>query len=414
MCYSIKYENVNAIPKMTEVLQNGRKSDNIGKDLLGVLEEINVSAFLDKWGPTSVIQIYDPEIDMKGIVVIDNIALGPACGGLRICPEVTPRMIFNSARSMTFTCALADVRLGGGASGIKASPSEINKSKFLHSFARLISSHIPEEYIVTPDKNMTKRDMAALVQELGDTRAATGKPESMGGIPYEIGVVGFGVSIAIEAFMACSQGNVKLPCAIPEVKVAIQGFGVVGSTISKFMTNKGAKVVAISDDWVTIHDPNGLDMEKVSKHVSADNEERSLKSCKGMKHLSIEDIIKVDCDIFIPTTGCPILTESNLDQFTAKCLVEGINSPINSIVDRALNNRGVTILPDVLTMAGGAISSYSECLRKSPELTFSTIESKVKEKTACVYDKSSSSDIPLRRTAIEMAKERILDATEVF
>jgi glutamate dehydrogenase (NAD(P)+) len=186
----------------------------------------------------------------------------------------------------------------------------------------------------------------------------------------------------------------------------------IGCTIAKYLANQGAKIVAISDDWCSIYDSRGIDINKVLKYSSATAEKHSLRHCKDAKVLAKEDIIKVDCNIFVPTTGNCVLTEENIRLLKSKCVVEGVNNPITAIADQMLHKKGILVLPDILTIAGGAISSYAEYNGNSCEMAFSLIESKIRETTSQVIHQSLESGIPLRRVAKEIARERILQAME--
>ena len=132
-----------------EMTHTGKRKGNneIDRDgLIKVLEETNVSAFLNGWGPINVIQVYDPDFNMQGILVLDNTALGPACGGIRISPIITPHQVFLNARKMTLSCALVNVKFGGAAAGIRANPFDVDKIKLIKSFARGVSPYVPDQY----------------------------------------------------------------------------------------------------------------------------------------------------------------------------------------------------------------------------------------------------------------------------
>ena len=159
-----------------EMINNKALNTNNDINLIKVLKDINVSAFLDSWGPLEVIQVYDPNINMQGILVIDNTVLGPGCGGIRISPTITPRLVFEQARKMTLTCALVDLNFGGAAAGIRANHFEINKKEFIRSFAKRVSPYVPGQYIARPDINITQEEMAVFSEEVGERRGATGKP----------------------------------------------------------------------------------------------------------------------------------------------------------------------------------------------------------------------------------------------
>lgn len=381
------------------------------EELLRVLEQTNVSAFFDGWGPANVIHVYDSEINMQGILVIDNTTMGPGCGCIGISPTVTPRQVFQNARKITLSCALVNINFGGAAAGIRADPLEVDKIQLIKTFARGVSPYVPDQYIAAPATSTGQVEMAAFAEEVGDRRGATGKPESMNGIPFELGVIGFGMGVAIEAAID-AQTSPSFPSHISDAKIAIQGFDSIGSALAKYLGNKGAKVVAIGDEHCAICDYKGININEILKHISGGGEKKSLRNCKDIRKLKREGIINVKCDIFVPTTGNKILTDENVKSLKARCVVEGINDPINSIADMFLQKRKVLVLPDILTICGGSLSSYAEHNRFSAERAFSLIESRIKDVTKQVIHRSIESVIPVRRIVKEIAKERILEATE--
>ncbi|GAH14283.1 unnamed protein product, partial [marine sediment metagenome] len=110
----------------------------------------DLNNLLDSWGPEEVIQVYDPNTGMQGFLVIDNTALGPGKGGIRISSTVTPLEVFGLARAMTWKCALADIPFGGAKSGIRADPYTIDKLKFVKEFAKKIAPSVPSRYVSAP------------------------------------------------------------------------------------------------------------------------------------------------------------------------------------------------------------------------------------------------------------------------
>ena len=381
-------------------------------NLIDVLKETNVTAFLDNWGPAHVLQVYDSEINMHGTLVIDNISLGPGCGSLKIAPTITPHDVFQHARTMTYACALADVRLGGAGAGIRADPFEIDKIKFIKSFARKISPFVPDQYIATPNQYIGMDEMAAFVEEVGDLKGATGKPESMGGIPYELGGMGLGMGVIIEEGITAARSSLPLPRDISEARIAIQGFGNIGCSLANYLSKKGAQIIAISDEWCSIHSPEGIDINGIQEYSQTNGKIKPLKHWTGIKKQLKDEILKVDCDIFVGTTGNKIITEENVQCLNTKCVVEGVNNPITPIADRMLNKKGILVLPDILTMVSSAVSSYAEYRMDSSEMAFSLIESRIREITGNVVDRALRSGIPPRRVAKEIARERILEAGE--
>ena len=396
------------------MVKTGSASSNndtfIGK-LTNDLENANVSTFLDRWGPEEVLQVYDPEINMQGILVIDNTTLGPGNGGILISPIVTPQKIFKLARTRTWTCALANVPFGGAKAGIKADPCNIDKTEYIKSFANKISHTVPYQYIATTGLNVGQYEIEEFVNSVGDRNGATGKPENMGGIPCELGTTGFGIGLVIEAaFQLLESFNKKLQTDFSDATVAIHGFGTIGSTIAKYLKNKGLKIIAISDQWNTIYDQNGIDLERAIEYSNASSENLSLKKYKPAKIMAEEDIVKIDCDILISASGKNLLTEKTIPLLKAKCFVEEINDPLTSSVDQFLSNNGVFVLPSILTDIGSAICSNSEYNRHSIEMAFSSMESKIKEIVELVVRRSLETNTPIRQVAQEIAQEKILNA----
>ncbi|MHA2430894.1 MAG: Glu/Leu/Phe/Val dehydrogenase dimerization domain-containing protein [Promethearchaeota archaeon] len=377
-----------------------------------IQENTNVTTFLDRWGPEEIIHVYDSKINMRGILVIDNTLLGPGNGGILISTSVTPQKIFQLARTRTWTCALGDVPFGGAKAGIKADPSQIDKIKHIKSFANKISHIIPYKYIATSDFNVGQHEIAEFVDCIGDRFGATGKPEYMGGIPSEYGATGFGIGVIIDKIFKTLSSQTNFNKQISDAKVAIHGFGNLGSSIAKYFNNKGSKIIAISDQWNTIYNQNGIDIENALKYANAPNEKCSIKKYKPATILSVEDIINVECDVFISVSNKNILNDKTVSLLKAKFFVEEINNPISSNINQFLYKKGIFTIPNILTDISSAICSNAEYKRIGTEMAFSLIESKVKEVTKLIVRRSIESETPFRMVAQEIAKEKILSLGE--
>ncbi|NIU38813.1 Glu/Leu/Phe/Val dehydrogenase, partial [Candidatus Bathyarchaeota archaeon] len=225
--------------------------------------------FTDEWGPEKILHVYDPKVGMKGILVIDNTTLGPGKGGIRMLPTITTEEVFRLARTMTWKCALAELPFGGAKSGIIADPKQMSKEKkmeIIRAFSRALKPVCPKLYVAAPDINTGEEEMAVFAQENGSMKACTGKPAHMCvkpgvkcGIPHEYGSTGFGVVQA--TLMAANY----LGLDVEGATAAIEGFGNVGSYVTKYLTQIGVKVVAVSDSKGCIYNPEGLDYEKLYK-----------------------------------------------------------------------------------------------------------------------------------------------------
>ena len=373
-------------------------------------DNVNVPGFLDRWGPENVVQVYDPQLDIQGVLVIDNTARGPGKGGIRISSTVTPLEVFHLARTMTWKCALADIPFGGAKSGIRADPFKVDKIKLVKAFARLIAQYVPQKYIAAPDMNCGENEIEAFVTEVGDLNAATGKPAKLGGIPHELGTTGFGVGVALETSLGLIGKKIGLSEDLSQVRVAIQGFGNVGLGIAKFLANKGAKIVAINDFWGCVYNKKGIDIAAAEKYSYATNKKLSIKNYKDAKEIPRDNIFEVDCDVFIPCACGNVITKDNESIFKAKLIVEGANNAVTLDAEKALYKRGVIVIPDFLANAGGVIGSYAEYQKMSVEEAYCLIESKIKGNTKIILEEHLSSGIIPRKIAMKLAETRVLNA----
>jgi len=374
------------------------------------LQSVNVPAFLDMWGPEMVVQVYDPELGMNGVLVIDNTCLGPGKGGIRISSTVTPFEVFRLARAMTWKCALAGIPFGGAKSGIRVDPFKVNKIKMIKSFAKLIAPYVPNKYIAAPDMNVGEKEIEAFVETVGDLRGATGKPKKLGGIPHELGTTGFGVGVALETSLKIISDKIGLPKSLSEIKVAIQGFGNVGIGIAKYLENKGATIVAISDIWGCIYNKQGIDIKAAEKHSYATCEEHSIKNYEDGRVIPRDDILKVDCDVFVPCACGDVLTLDTAPYLKARLVVEGANNSVTLDAEHMLFKKGILVIPDFLANAGGVIGSYAEHKGKSIEEAFSLIESKIIANTKFVFRGYVDTGCIPRKIAKRLAEKRILKA----
>jgi len=376
------------------------------------LNQVNVSAFLDTWGPEEVVQVYDPESQMSGILVIDNTAMGPGKGGIRISSTITPLEVFRLARAMTWKCALADLPFGGAKSGIRADPYEINKLRYIREFAKKIAPFVPAQYIAAPDMNVGENEIAAFVDQVGDLQAATGKPTKMGGIPHELGTTGFGVGVALDTGLEILYNHVGLDSDLCENRVAIQGFGTVGLGIAKYLAARGVTIVALSDFWGTTHNPDGINIERAKKHAYATRERDSVRNYRDGTSLPRDDIISVDCEILVPCAVGDVINLKTWDSIKAKYIVEGANNSTNLRAEELLYQKDVVIVPDCIANAGGVIGSYVEYRRGDEAEAFSHIESKIKKNTELILEEALDRRLIPRDVAIEIAQQRVLDAME--
>ena len=364
----------------------------------------------DKFGPEYIIRVYDSKIGMKGIVVVDNTALGPGKGGFRMTPDVTEEEVFRLARIMTWKNALADIPFGGAKAGIIWNGgSDAKKKEYVQSFGRALKPITPKKYIAAPDVNTGEREMEWFVEANGNWRAATGKPHNMCmklfgkpgekcGLPHEFGSTGFGVAYAA-AVTAKIAG-----IAISGATVAIHGFGNVGSFAHKFLSEMGAVTIAVAERDGVIFAKEGLNAKQLNKIAS---QRKSVMRYKGAKKISIRDFWKLPVDILIPASVTDVINESNKRDIQAKLIVEAGNIPMREHIEEELWKRGIIIVPDVIANAGGVISSYAEYRGYNPKRMFDTVRSRIVKTTKKVMTESISKKRNPRVVAMDLAKKKV-------
>jgi glutamate dehydrogenase/leucine dehydrogenase len=357
----------------------------------------------DEFGFERVIEVYDQRSGMQGVCVIHNTARGPGKGGIRMVPDVTTEEVMGLARAMTWKNAMADLPFGGAKSGIRADPRKLSpqqKEEQIRAFARKIREVVPELYIAGPDMNTTEREMAQFADEIGTPKACTGKPLSVGGLPHELGSTGFGVAIATKV-AAGHMGK-----SLEGMTVAIEGFGNVGTFTMKYLTEWGAKVVAVSDSKGTIYSKDGLAYEELMR-VKA--EKGTVTAAKGEK-LDAAKLFELPVDVLVPGARPDVINKDNVEAIRAKIVAEAANLPAKYEVEQALMKKGVVVLPDFVTNAGGVISSWCETMGWNSETMFKVVEDKVKNNTRMMLERAKDHDT--RKAAVEIAKERVMDAME--
>ncbi len=355
----------------------------------------------DEYGFEKVIEVYDQKTGMQGVCVIHNTARGPGKGGIRMVPDVTVEEVMGLARAMTWKNAMADLPFGGAKSGIKADPHKLTpqqKEAHMRAFARKIKEVVPGLYIAGPDMNTTEKEMAQFADELGTPKACTGKPLSVGGLPHELGSTGFGVATATKVAVEHSGKSLN------GMSVAIEGFGNVGTFTMKFLTEWGAKVVAVSDSKGTIYNKDGLKYEELMRTKS---EKGTVTAAKGEK-LDAAKLFELPVDIVVPGARPDVINKDNVGKIKAKIVAEAANLPAKYDVEQALMKKGVTVLPDFVANAGGVISSYCETMGWNEETMFRVVESKLKNNTKTMLERASDNDT--RKAALAIAKERVMDA----
>jgi glutamate dehydrogenase/leucine dehydrogenase len=364
----------------------------------------------DEWGPEKVLQVYDPDSGMKGVLVIDNTSTGPGKGGIRFAEGTTPLEVFKLARTMTWKCAAAGLPFGGAKGGIFADPNKVDRVAWVKSFAKMIRPYCPSQYIAATDIGTTELDMAIFAHEIGDMRACTGKPSELGGIPHELGTTGYGVTTALETALEVLVELNAISLHKNETRVSVQGFGNVGSFTSRFLDSSGIKVVAISDVSGLIYDKDGLNIPRLMIDMKGKS---MLSNLNGYNIQDKDEIFEIDSDIFIPAAMGNVIvdeTASKLLDHGVKIVVEAANLPTSLRADEYLNSNGVWIIPDFLANAGGVIGSFVEYQGRTEKEAFELIRYKITKNIKSILTQAIMNEENPRILATEMSKQIVYRA----
>jgi glutamate dehydrogenase/leucine dehydrogenase len=368
----------------------------------------------DKFGPEYVINVYDPKIGMKGILVIDSTVLGPGKGGIRMTPDVDAEEIFRLGRTMTWKNALAELPFGGAKAGIvwPAGGGDELKKHFIQSFARAIKIFTPGKYIAAPDVGTGEKEMRWFTEATGNWRSATGKPANLCmkifgrpgekcGLPHEYGSTGFGVAKVAKIAADIAGLDIK------KSKLAIHGFGNVGGYSWKYLTEAGATVVALADKSAILYSENGFEKKIVEKIIQ---EHGLLEVYPDAVRLKPEEFWSLDVDILIPSSVTDVINETNKNKIRAKIIVEAGNIPMRENIEEELFRRDILIVPDFVANAGGVISSYAEYRGYNPKHMFEIVERKITKSANIVLKGALKQKENPRKVALEIAQKRVLAA----
>ena len=359
----------------------------------------DVFSFADELGPAKIIHVYEPSVSLKAVLVVDNVAMGPAIGGLRMAPDVSTRECFRLARAMSLKNAAAGLRHGGGKSVLYGDPKmdKAQKESRIRAFAcSLRNTH---EYIFGPDMGTDEACMAWVKDEIG---RAVGLPSELGGIPLdEIGATGWGMSHAAD--VALESCDFPLEGA----RVVIQGFGAVGRHTARFLVEKGAILIGAADSRGAICNPKGLDVERL---ITLKTSGSSVGDYPDGKRLERDDVIDIACDIWVPAARPDVIHEDNVHRLTTKLVLEGANIPITHGAEEYLHRKGVLCIPDFIANAGGVICAAMEYARATQTAAFEMIQDRIRDNTRQVLTDAQRKGILPREAAVQFAEQKILRA----
>jgi glutamate dehydrogenase (NAD(P)+) len=354
----------------------------------------------------------------EGFRVVHNVARGPAKGGIRYHLDVTLEETKALSMWMTWKCALMGLPFGGAKGGVVCNPKSMSDAE-IEGMTRRYTTEIitqigPESDIPAPDVGTSGREMAWIFDTYSMNRGysvlgvVTGKPLAIGGSLGRIEATARGSAYCIREALRKRNERVQ------GRRVAIQGFGNVGSNLAKILAADGATIVGLSDSRGGISNADGIDVDAAIAHK---REHGTLAGAPGTEEITNEDLLLLDCDILAPCALEQVITADNADKVKASIVCEGANGPVTPEADQILEDRDVLVLPDVLANAGGVVVSYFEWVQGLQEYFWKEAEVNAKlndivtRAFAETWRWHEDRSLPLRQAAYAIAVGRVAEAT---
>jgi glutamate dehydrogenase (NAD(P)+) len=356
----------------------------------------------------------------EGFRVHHNTSRGPAKGGVRFHPDATVAEVMALAAWMTVKTALVNVPFGGGKGAVRVDPARLSMAE-LERLTRRYTAEIslligPDRDIPAPDVNTNPQIMAWMMDTYSmtvgslTTGVVTGKPVDLGGSLGRAGATGQGV------YIVANRTAQKLGLLIEGARIAVQGFGNVGSSAARFLHEAGARIVAVQDVNGTVYREAGLDPMALTRHLRAGH---GINEFPGVERISQDAFWDVESDILVPAALENQIDDRIAKRLRTRIIVEGANGPTTPAGDDIFKARNIAVVPDVLANAGGVIVSYFEWVQDIGSLFWD--ESEVGQRLArilepafdAVWTLHEERGIDLRTAAFVLACRRVLEAREL-
>jgi len=369
-------------------------------------------------------KIFGKIINFVGVLALHNNARGPYKGGIRLAADVTIWETIELARLMTLKCAVCDIEFGGGKTGIRVDMQEMYQrfergpkrdlefekiisldavEYYAQAFRHVFSSHL---YIPAPDMGTGPDEMAFIFNETLDPASVTGKPEGTPGwLPGRREATGVGCSHA-----AAKAVQHYLKRHLDEVTIGLQGFGNVGKPLAEKLYWAGAKIVAITDLYGGVYNPQGINIDDLFAYEEI---HKTVAGFPGGKPFTNEELFALPVDCLIPAATGHVIHANNAGNIGARLIVEAANMPITLEAMNILQERNIPVVPDILANAGGVIASMLEyssslsAIKPTAEEVFAACQQKIGDNFDLALQKSEAEGLSLCEAAIALAMERV-------
>ncbi|HOB09801.1 MAG: Glu/Leu/Phe/Val dehydrogenase [Limnochordia bacterium] len=350
-----------------------------------------------------------------------NNAIGPFKGGIRFHQGVTMDEVKALSMWMTFKCGVVGLPYGGGKGGVVVDPNSLSQGeleRLARGYARAIAPIIGEKTdIPAPDVGTNGQVMAWMVDEYQKITGRftpgvfTGKPVSFHGSLARTEATGYGV-----AWIARHAAD-RIGLELSGARVALQGFGNVGSYAAKYIAEQGVRIVAIADHTAGLYNSGGFDIDALFEYVKAN---KVIKGFPGAeREFPKEEIVNWDVDILLPCALENVITVENAAGVKAKLVVEGANGPTTPEAEQILTEKGILVVPDILANSGGVIVSYFEWVQNLMGYSWSFDEVQAKQRSVMfkafneIWDLKEEYKVDMRTAAYMISIKRIADAMKL-
>jgi glutamate dehydrogenase (NAD(P)+) len=355
---------------------------------------------------------------LQGYRVQHNAARGPYKGGVRYHHEADLEEVRSLAALMTWKTALVDIPFGGAKGGVRVDARTLSrneKERLTRTFIEKIDTIIgPQRDIPAPDMNTNAEVMGWMMDQYGKKHGhtleiVTGKPIELGGSKGRNEATGRGtVLVGCEA--ARDHG-----IDINGARIAIQGFGNVGSWAATFFAERGAKIIAVSDINGGITNPEGLDIAELTKYVEKKGE---VADFPGTTNITQDELLQLECELLVPAALGGVINKEMAANLKCKMVIEAANSPTSPYADDVLRERGIPVVPDILVNAGGVIVSYLEWTQNIQSVQWeleavnTMLEKKIVPAYKHVLEVSKEDDVDLRTAAYIISIDQVARAAK--
>lgn len=354
----------------------------------------------DAIGPERIYHYYSVEPRLRAVVVIDTLRFGICGGGVRLTVDLNLAEVIRLARAMSYKFALLDLPCGGAKAGIWLDPSDAQRSRVITAFVDAVRP------LVTAGVYFPGADMGTSAKDFAPLYAGSGRVRGLGeqdfeGMPLEDQLTGYGVVVATHAACEC------LSWPLRGARVAIEGFGKVGAGAAKYFARYAARVVALSTVRGTLHDSDGLDVERLLALRLQHGDAALERYGNGSQLLPREALFALPVDVLVPGARPDVLNAGTVDALQARLIVPAANIPYAAGAPERLQARKIVALPDFVTNAGGVLAGLVDLRGGTAEEAFAMVQERIDRNVRAVLELAATRGGSAYHAGLAIARERL-------